>query len=130
MYVSDYANAVLTGITQHLWNDEWNIAAETPLETWEIIETIEKVLDLDMSDTINWKPQSDYTGNHRLDSSKFRNATGWKPKITLKKGIRMSYETILNSKGYNPLTHLEEAEKRNIDVGEYFNEARIARKSV
>jgi len=130
MYVSDYANAVLTGITQHLWNDEWNIAAETPLETWEIIETIEKVLDLDMSDTINWKPQSDYTGNHRLDSSKFRNATGWKPKVTLKKGIKMSYETILNSKGYNPLVHLEEAEKRNIDVGEYFNEARIARKSV
>ena len=91
---------------------------------------IEKICGLDMSNTINWKPTSDYTGNHRLDSSKFRNATGWSPKIILTKGIRMSYETILNSKDYNPLTHLEEAEKRNIDVGEYFNEARIARKSI
>ena len=130
MYVSDYANAVLTGINQRLWNDEWNIAAETPLETWEIIETIEKVCGLDMSDTIVWKPKSDYTGNHRLDSSKFRNATGWKPKVTLKDGIKMSYETILNSKDYNPLVHLEEANQKNINIGEFFNEARIARKSV
>ena len=130
MYVSDYANAVLTGITQNLWNDEWNIAAETPLETWEIIETIEKVCGLDMTDTIVWKPKSDYTGNHRLDSSKFRNATGWVPKVTLKKGIKMSYETILNSKDYNPLIHLEEAKQKNINVGEFFNEARIARKSI
>ena len=130
MYVSDYANAVLTGINQRLWNDEWNIAAETPLETWEIIETIEKVCGLDMSDTIVWKPKSDYTGNHRLDSSKFRNATGWKPKVTLKDGIKMSYETILNSKDYNPLIHLEEANQKNINIGDFFNEARIARKSI
>ena len=130
MYVSDYANAVLTGITKELWNDEWNIAAETPLETWEIIKTVEDVCAADFRDIIIWKPNSDYTGNHRLDSSKFRNATGWKPKVTLKEGIEMSYNTILNSKDYNPLIHLEEAEKRNINVGEFFNEARIARKSV
>ena len=130
MYVSDYANAVLTGISAGLWNDEWNIAAETPLETWQIIETIESVCMLDMSDTIIWKHRSDYTGNHRLDSSKFRNATGWKPKVSLTQGIKMSYETIIRSRGYNPLVHLEEANHKNIDVGEFFNEARIARKTV
>mgnify|MGYP001439120974 CR=1 FL=1 len=130
MHVSDYANAVLTGITQHLWNDEWNIAAETPHVTQNIIKMIEKICGLDMSNTINWKPASDYTGNHRLDSSKFRNATGWSPKIILTKGIRMSYEAILNSKDYNPLVHLEEAKKNKINVGEFFNEARIARKSI
>jgi hypothetical protein len=85
---------------------------------------------LDMSDTIIWKPKSDYTGNHRLDSIKFRKATGWMPKVSLTEGIRMSYETIMNSKGYNPLIHLEEAEKNKINVGEFFNEARIARKTV
>jgi len=130
MYVSDYANAVLTGISHGLWNDEWNIAAETPLETWQIIETIENVCMLDMSDTIIWKPKSDYTGNHRLDSSKFRKATGWKPKVNLIEGIRLAYKTILNSKDYNPLVHLEEAKKNRINVGDFFNETRIARKSV
>jgi hypothetical protein len=85
---------------------------------------------LDMSDTIIWKHRSDYTGNHRLDSSKFRNATGWKPKVSLTQGIKMSYETIIRSRGYNPLVHLEEANHKNIDVGEFFNEARIARKTV
>ena len=130
MYVSDYANAVLTGITQHLWNEEWNIAAETPLQTWEIIETIENVCMLDMKNTIIWKHKSDYTGNHRLDSSKFRNATGWKPKVTLIEGIKMAYETIIRSNDYNPLIHVEEAKKKNINVGEFFNEARIARKTI
>ena len=130
MYVSDYANAVLTAITQYLWNDEWNIAAETPHITQDIIKIIEDVCDLDMSSTINWKPNSDYTGNHRLDSSKFRKASGWAPKITLRAGIKMSYSTILESTDYNPLVHLEEAEKKNINVGDFFNEARISRKSV
>ena len=130
MYVSDYANAVLTGITQHLWNDEWNIAAETPHETWKIIEMIENICMIDMKDTIIWKSESDYTGNHRLDSSKFRNATGWKPKVTLTEGIRMAYKTILAAREYNPLVYIEEAQQKNIDIGEFFNEARIARKSV
>ena len=76
-----------------------------------------------MKDTIVWKPKSDYTGNHRLDSSKFRNATGWQPKVTLIEGIKLSYETIIKSKEYNPLVHLEEARQKNINVGEFFNEA-------
>ena len=130
MHVSDYANAVLTGITQDLWDDEWNIAAETPLETCQIIQIIENVCMIDMRDVIIWKPKSDYTGNHRLDSSKFRNATGWYPKVSLKQGIRMSYEAISESRNYNPLVHLEEAKKKNINVGDFFNEARITRKTV
>ena len=130
MYVSDYANAVLTGITKGLWNDEWNIAAETPMVTGNIIKTVEDVCNISLEDTIIWKPESDYTGHHRIDSSKFRNATGWKPKITLTEGIRMAYETIESAEGYNPLIHLEEAAKRNIDVGAFFNESRIARKTI
>ena len=65
-----------------------------------------------------------------MDSSKFRKATGWKPKVTLKEGIKMAYETIIRSKNYNPLIHLEEAKKNRINVGDFFNEARIARKTV
>ena len=34
----------------------------------------------------------------------------------------MSYESIINSQGYNPLTHLEEAEEREIDLTEFFPE--------
>jgi hypothetical protein len=35
-------------------------------------------------------------------------------------GIKMSFESILKSEGYNPLRYLEEAEEKNIDLTEYF----------
>jgi hypothetical protein len=59
-------------------------------------------------------------GNHILSSEKARNITGWRPAISLAEGIRMSFESILKSEGYNPLRYLEEAEERGVDLTEYF----------
>ena len=72
------------------------------------------------SNTVEWLPQTEYMGNHILSSNKVRKYTGWSPKISLTQGIKMSYESILKSEGYNPLQFLEEAEERNIDLTEYF----------
>ena len=96
----------------------------------EIVQIIENVCYLDLSKTVRWHPQTDYMGNHRLDTSKFREAANWQPSITLTEGIELSYETILKSQSYNPLTYLEEANKKGIDLTEFFNEDRITRTTI
>ena len=120
MHVSDFCRGVWTSIQSELWYNDLNIASENPYTTWEIVKIIEDVIGRDISNTIKWHPQTDYLGNHRLTSQKLKNLSGWEPKISLRAGIKMSYESILNSKDYNPLIHLEEAEDLNIDLTEYF----------
>jgi len=120
MHVSDFCRGVWTCIIEELWGTDWNIASENPYTTWEIVKIIEDVIRRDVSNVIKWHPQTDYLGNHKLSSRKLKLATGWEPQISLRAGIKMSYESIINSKNYNPLTHLEEAEDRDIDLTEYF----------
>jgi nucleoside-diphosphate-sugar epimerase len=120
MHVNDYCDAVLTAIYQNMWYQDWNVAAETPFETGEIVDLIQKVTGLNLADVVRWHPKTDYLGNHRLSSSKFRDLSGWSPKIDLETGIRMSFESIMKSKGYNPLKYLEEAKERNIDLTKFY----------
>ena len=120
MHVNDYCDAVLTAIQQDMWYQDWNVAAETPLMTGEIVKLIQDVTGLDLQNVIKWHPQTDYLGNHMLSSWKFRNVSGWTPKIDLEAGIKMSFESIVKSKGYNPLKYLEEAKKRNIDLTSFY----------
>ena len=120
MHVNDYCDAVLTAISQDLWYDDYNVAAETPLTTWDIITKICTFTGLKLDDVVKWHPETDYLGNHRLSCDKFSYASGWRPKINLELGIHMSYASILKSKGYNPLTYLEEAKNKNIDLTQYY----------
>tara|TARA_R110000868_G_scaffold116184_3_gene309629 strand:- start:2116 stop:3081 length:966 start_codon:yes stop_codon:yes gene_type:complete len=120
MHVNDYCDAVLTAINQNMWYQDWNVAAETPLMTGEIVDIIQTVTGLDLESVIRWHPKTDYLGNHMLTSWKFRNVSGWSPKISMETGIRMSYESIIKSKGYNPLKYLEAAKERNIDLTEFY----------
>ena len=120
MHVNDYCDAVLAAINQNMWYQDWNVAAETPLMTGEIVDMIQSVTGLDLESVIRWHPKTDYLGNHMLTSWKFRNVSGWSPKISMETGIRMSFESIIKSKGYNPLRYLEEAKERNIDLTEFY----------
>ena len=122
MHVSDFCRGVWTCIIEELWGSDWNIASENPYTTWEIVKVIEDVIGRDVSNVIKWHPQTDYLGNHKLSSNKLKTITDWKPQISLRAGIKMSYESIINSKSYNPLSHLEEAEEREIDLTEFFPE--------
>jgi len=121
MHVNDFCDAVLTAIDQGLWDDDWNVAAETPLKTGEIVEMIQHITAVDMSEVVKWHPKTDYLGNHRLSSKKFREASGWTPKIDIATGIAMSmYEIFHSVSGYNPLVHLEEAQEKDIDLTEFY----------
>ena len=120
MHVNDYCDAVLTAINQNMWYQDWNVAAETPLMTGEIVNMIQSITDLDLENVVRWHPATDYLGNHMLSSLKYRDASGWSPKVSLAEGIQMSFESILESKGYNPLKYLEEAKERNVDLTKYY----------
>jgi dTDP-glucose 4,6-dehydratase len=122
MHVSDFCKGVWACIQNDLWYSDWNIASENPHPTSMIVKIIEDVIGRDLSSVIHWHPQTDYLGNHKLSSSKLRYVTNWKPEISLRTGIQMSYDSIVSSKDYNPLTHLEEAEDRDIDLTEFFPE--------
>tara|TARA_A100001011_G_scaffold388601_1_gene468561 strand:- start:51 stop:1016 length:966 start_codon:yes stop_codon:yes gene_type:complete len=120
MHVYDFTDGVLTAIQQQLWMSDWNIAAETPIKTGDIIRIIEKTCDIDLADVVQWHTKTDYLGNHRLSSKSFRSVAGWSPCISLSEGIKMTFESILQSEGYNPLRYLEEAKRRNIDLTEFY----------
>ena len=121
LHVNDYCDGVFTCMSKKkYWNDDYNIAAETPLVTGEIIHLMDEVCNQSFADTIEWLPQTEYMGNHILSSEKAKKITGWRPMISLAKGIRMSFDSILKSEGYNPLRYLEEAEERGVDLTEFF----------
>jgi len=120
MHVNDFCDAVLTAVSLDLWGDDWNVSAETPYKTGEIMEMIWSITGLSHEGVLEWHPKTDYLGNHRLTSSKFRNASGWSPKITLEQGIEMSYRSIVKAENYDPLIHLEEAKSNDVDLTEFY----------
>ena len=79
---------------------------------------MERVSGLDLMHKIKWHPETDYLGNHRLTSEKFRAAFDWKPKYTLKSGIEEAWRSIsaADDSSYNPLRYLEEAKEKGVDL--------------
>jgi len=122
LHVSDFCNGVVLGCEKGLWGKDYNIAAETPYVTLKIVEMLSEIVSSKISGTIQWHPETDYLGNHMLSSEKFRNDTGWSPKISLRDGIHLVYNSIVSSDlDYNPLVHLNRAEKEGIDLTKFYN---------
>jgi nucleoside-diphosphate-sugar epimerase len=123
LHVSDYCNAVVMGCSQSsAWGKDFNIAAETPYKVSDIIKVLEGAIDTDLSKILNWHPETDYLGNHRLTSAKFKEVTGWEPTYTLEDGIKKSvYEIQNDDSNFNPLSFLDEAKSKSIDLTEFFN---------
>jgi dTDP-glucose 4,6-dehydratase len=121
MHVSDYCDAVALCCHNGLWGIDYNVAAENPQNTGEILEMMSEVCGRELSEIVQWHPETDYLGNHRLLSKRFRDATGWEPKYTLLKGIQESWESILQNDGsYDPLIHLDEADRRGLDLTQFY----------
>ena len=122
LHVQDFCEAVTLACERGLWGDDYNIAAETPLRTLTILEMLSEIVSNKLTGIIKWHPKTDYLGNHMLSSEKFRSKTGWSPKIDLRTGISKVHQTISNmGTEYNPLTHLDRAEKEGIDLTQFFN---------
>ena len=123
LHVEDFCDAVSLACHKELYGNDYNIAAETPLITSKIVDLMKDFSEIDLNLLINWKPETDYLGNHRLSTAKFRGDTGWLPKITLEAGLNNSYNSILesfNKKSYNPLSFLEKASDAGVDLTKFY----------
>jgi dTDP-glucose 4,6-dehydratase len=122
LHVTDYCTAVILACQEGLWQDDFNIAAETPFHVSKIVDMISEITVSDVNKRITWHPTTDYLGNHMLSSEKFRKKIDWKPSISLVKGIAQSYQDIMSDEsGYNPLVHLDTAKNQDIDLTDFFN---------
>jgi len=126
LHVEDFCDAVALACHHKLFGKDYNIAAETPLITSEIVDLMSRISGQDLKLLIDWKPETDYLGNHRLSTAKFRGDTAWMPKITLEDGLRRSYDSIIkNFKNpekiaYNPLMYLDEAKDKGVDLTKFY----------
>lgn len=122
LHVQDFCEAVVYGCTQGLWGNDYNIAAETPHVTLKIVEMMSEIVSPSIGKIIKWHPETDYLGNHMLSSEKFRKASSWSPRISLRQGIELVYRSITKcNDDYNPLVHLDRAKKEGIDLTDFYN---------
>ena len=125
LHVKDFCDAVaIVCADKSARMDDFNIAAETPVVTKEIVNLMSIIAGEDLNKIINWYPETDYLGHHRLSSKKFKSKTGWQPKFTLDEGLRDSWNDICHivkgENSYNPLKYLEEAKQRNVNLLEFY----------
>jgi dTDP-glucose 4,6-dehydratase len=117
MHVEDFCKGVMMLVDSDVRNNHFNITAENPFNTAEIISQIEEVTGYSLEGVVKWHSETDYLGNHRLSCEKFKNAVGDLNARKLKEGIRQSWQSIKNSgEEYNPLKYLEEAKEKDFDL--------------
>lgn len=122
MHVSDFCDAVALIAHLGLWGEDWNVSAETPHPTGQIVQMMQEVAGKDLSSVVRWHPQTDYLGNHRLSSEKFRRVSGWKPHTSLEQGLCESWREISSGDdSFNPLRYLENAAERGVELTQFFN---------
>ena len=121
MHVEDFCSSIMDLIINNILNDDFNITAENPHNTLEIVELIEEVTGFDLKSIIQWHPQTDYLGNHRLSNEKLVSTLGFSRTRNLKEGIKQSWQSIKDANSsFNPLKYLNQAEDQNIDLKQFF----------
>jgi len=129
MHVDDFCEAIVTAACfPHISmsNDDFNIAAESSISTYKIVSKIAQYANVDVN-YIQWVPETDYLGNHRVSSLKFKDATAgnWYAKIGLSEGIKMVKDAMIDKSmqgsTYNPFRHLDMIEKNNINIETHYN---------
>lgn len=117
MHVEDFCRGVMMLVDSNVRNDHFNITAENPFNTLEIVNKIEEVSGQSLEGVVKWHETTDYLGNHRLSCDKFKSAVGDLNARTLSEGIRQSWQSIKDSgEDYNPLKYLEEAKEKEFDL--------------
>jgi dTDP-glucose 4,6-dehydratase len=120
IHVSDFCEAVSIVLEKGLWGEDFIVSQQDPRPVSEIMELIENQCSPFHlpNQFLKWHPETDYLGNHRLSSEKFRRVTGWSPKVTLDAGIAQVAQEMLRLQDntYDPLQHLESASKHGIDL--------------
>lgn len=121
MHVEDFCKNVMRLINSDVRNEDFNITAENPYTTLEIISLIEEVSERTLEAIIKWHPETDYLGNHRLSNQKFLDFMQTSDTKPLKEGIKESWNTIKNDESnYNPLKYLNQAKENKVNLKKFF----------
>lgn len=123
MHVSDFCNAVVNTIESDVRNDDFNVSIQNPMSTNEIIKVMSEVAGEDLFRILEWKPETDYLGNHLLSNEKFVSRIGFTNDIVdIHLGSKFVWDNINSYAGneYDPLKYLTEAKSKNINLTEYF----------
>lgn len=123
LHVENFCDGVMQTIRSGIENEDFNISAENPYKTGEIVEFILNKLKCDDIDIIKWHPETDYLGNHLLSCDKFRKKIGFSKKlISIHEGIDIAIKEIYNceEKDYNPITFIQAAKESNINLLDFF----------
>lgn len=95
MFVDDMADATLYAADNYIGDSFINIGVGVDYTIRELAETIQKVVGYD-GDLFFDTSKPDGMFRKLLDVSNFKNL-GWKPKISLEKGLSLTYEWFLNN---------------------------------
>lgn len=121
MHVEDFCRNVISLMDSDIRNNDFNITAENPHNTYEIVSLMEEITGKDLSSVIKWHPETDYLGNHRLTNKKFIDFVGSSSTRSLKEGIRQAWQSIQDADdSYNPLVYLNQARNQDIDLKKFF----------
>ena len=124
MHVEDFCYAVMQARNSNVRNEHFNISAQNPHSTMEIVKMIDQITGVNTSQSskLNWHPKTDYLGNHRLSNKKFIDTFAYSASRFLKAGIKDAWDDIKStaSEEFNPLKHLNEAKQRDIDLTTFF----------
>ena len=134
MHVSDFCSAIEIVLRTGMFNNEdYNISLKDPCKTSHVLSLIDKVYEstykpkyygLEPSKFIQFHPETDYLGNHRVSNNKFVEATRglWYPKVHVFEGIKMVFKELDNfsKENYNPLKYLDQIKENNINIKQYY----------
>lgn len=127
IHVLDFCDAVAIVCEQKIWNEDLIVSAQDPRPISAVVECLREYCDpaWPLEKFLTWLPETDYLGNHRLSSAKFRKLTNWTPKQTLEQGIASAAQDIqremssINS-DYDPLKYLDKAALLGLDLKQNF----------
>ena len=89
LYIDDCVKGLSFAIEKDL-SGFYNISRQDPRKVFQIIAYLKEK---GITPTFYLRPEKDYLGTHTVSSKKFRDATGWNPKITVEKGIDLCLST-------------------------------------
>jgi UDP-glucose 4-epimerase len=93
LYIDDMVRALNLLVDMPFDNDIYNIASGTGVSLNEVINIVEKVCKKKLNVRYRKKRRSD-VNSIALHSSRFIRKTGWRPKMTLEKGILLTWQWI------------------------------------
>lgn len=85
MRVEDFAQAVVSVLQRDLWGQTFNVSYGTPRPMGWYFTSMEETMGIPLD--MEWLPERDYMGDHVVDSTRLRVATGWEPRTPQALGI-------------------------------------------